>query len=82
MRLLDYLSILFSSSKIFITLGLFMLILPAWRWTAVQRYKRVLLSSGVPKNEAKQLAREYPLRLRDLTSIVFYSTSRSTTNAL
>lgn len=71
MRLLDYLSILFSSAKIFVTLSLFLFIFPIWRWAALKRFKNALTSSGVPKGEAESLTREYPLSLQRLTRLLF-----------
>jgi hypothetical protein len=75
--LLDYLSILFSFAKIFVTVSLFLLVFPVWRWVALRHFKNVLTSSGVPKTEAESLTHEYPLSLQRLIRLLFSVSSDS-----
>ena len=46
------------------------------RRTAVYRFKRELITSGIPRREADKLADSYPLKLGDLVKLAQFRSRR------
>ena len=69
MRLWNILRTIFYFTLIVVRTPIILLRFIVKRRTAVYRFKKELITSGIPRREADELASNYPLKLGDLVNL-------------